>query len=269
MNKEFNVKEQTEKCIAWIREWFTKNGNERTKAIIGISGGKDSAVVAALLAEALGKDRVFGVLMPCGVQVDIEDSKRVVEHIGIPYTIKNIGKMYEAITEELRDLAQNGLPFPPDAYSTNTPARCRMVTLYGVVGMLGNCRVVNTCNRSEDVVGYATYGGDGFNDFAPISHFTTEEVVAIGDYLGLPYDLTHKKPTDGMSLNDDGSLKGDEDKIGFSYEEINRVIRKGERTPHFDEIIDMYKACQFKLSNIQLPYYNPEMPDYFSENFGI
>lgn len=256
----FNVKEQTENCIEWIRNWFEKNGNSNTKAIVGISGGKDSTVVAGLLVKALGKDHVFGVLMPCGEQVDISDSYKVVEHLGIPYTVKNIGKMYEAITEELRDLAPNGSTFPPDAYSTNTPARLRMVTLYSVGAMIGNCRVVNTCQISENINGYSTLWGDSVGDFAPIEMFTTEEVIAIGDYLELPYELTHKKPTDGMSLNSDGTLKGDEDKLGYSYEECNRLIRLGEKGKYFDEIMKKYNSSKFKMELIHIPHYDPKLP---------
>lgn len=263
----FDVEKQTENCIAWIRDWFEKNGNIATRAVVGISGGKDSTVTAALLAKALGPERVFGVLMPCGEQVDISDSYKVVENLGIPYTVKNIGKMYEAITEELRDLAPNGSTALPDTYSTNTPARCRMVTLYGVGAMLGNCRVVNTCQISENINGYSTLWGDSVGDFAPIEMFTTEEVIAIGDYLGVPYELTHKKPTDGMSLNDDGTLKGDEDKLGYSYEECNRLIRLGEKVSHFDEIMKKYKSSKFKMELIHIPHYNPELPIFEELDF--
>ena len=265
----FDVEKQTDACVAWIRDWFKNNGNDSTRAVIGISGGKDSTVTAALLCKALGVERVVGVLMPCGTQVDIADSQKVVKALGIKAYTVNIGETYNALTNAIRDVASNGTPFPTEQYSTNTPARLRMATLYGIGATIGNCRVVNTCNFSEDAVGYATYGGDGFNDFAPINHFTTEEVIAIGDYLGIPYELTHKKPTDGMSLNDDGTLKGDEDKLGFTYEEINKVIRFGEKTKHYDDIVAKFKACRFKLDNIQLPFYNPDLPNYFLENFGI
>ena len=260
----FNLKEQTENCVAWIKEWFAKNGNESTKAIVGISGGKDSSVVAALLVEALGKDRVIGVMLPCGKQVDIADSKKLIEHLGITSYEVNIGDAYNALTEQLRSVSKNGGPFPTEMYSTNTPARIRMTTLYGVGAIIGNCRVANTCNRSEDVVGYATFYGDSAGDFAPINHFTTEEVIQIGDYLGLPRELTHKTPTDGMSLNDDGSLKSDESKLGCTYKEINNVIRLKDTTePHFDDIVNKYNGSKFKLDILQIPYYDPKLPDYF------
>ena len=266
----FDVAKQTESCVNWIRDWFNANGNASTRSVIGISGGKDSTVTAALLVKALGAQRVVGVMLPCGNQVDIADSKKVIENLGIDSYEINIGDTYKALTEQMRVVSKNGDAFPPDGYSTNTPARLRMAALYGVGAILGNCRIANTCNRSEDCEGYSTYGGDSFNDFAPINHLTTEEVIAIGDYLGLPHELTHKTPTDGMSVNADGSLKSDEDKLGFTYEEVNRVIRLGDTSvANFDEIVAKYKSSKFKLENIQLPYYDPELPDYFLENFGI
>lgn len=267
---KFDVAEQTEKCIAWIRDFFNKNGNASTRCVIGISGGKDSTVVAALLAKALGPSRVIGVMLPCGNQVDIADSKRVIDNLGIDSYEINIGPAYDALTEQMRVVSKNGEPFPSDGYSTNTPARLRMSALYGVAALVGNAMVANTCNRSEDCEGYSTLFGDSAGSFAPISHLTTEEVIAIGDYLGLPHELTHKTPTDGMSLNDDGSLKSDEDKLGFTYEEVNRVIRLGdEATPHFEEIVKKYKSSNFKLKLIQVEYYDPGLPDYFLEKYGI
>lgn len=264
LNKyHFDVAAQTTGCIKWIREWMKNNGNPSTRVIIGISGGKDSTVTAALLTEALGKERVIGVMLPCGNQVDIEDSKKVIEHLGIKSLEVNIGEVYDALTKAIRPVAENGSVFPTDAYTTNTPARIRMTTLYGIGAILGNCRVVNTCNLSENINGYATLWGDSVGDFAPIDLFTTEEIMAIGDYLGLPHGLVHKKPTDGMSLNDDGSLKGDEEKLGYSYEECNKIIRLDERGEHFEHILKQYHSCRFKLELISIPHYDPELPVYY------
>lgn len=266
----FDVAKQTENCIAWIKDFFIKSGNASTRAVIGISGGKDSTVVAALLAKALGPSRVIGVMLPCGNQVDIADSKKVIDNLGIDSYEINIGPAYDALTEQMRVVSKNGEPFPSDGYSTNTPARLRMSALYGVAALVGNAMVANTCNRSEDCEGYSTLFGDSAGSFAPISHLTTEEVIAIGDYLGLPHELTHKTPTDGMSINDDGSLKSDEDKLGFTYEEVNRVIRLGdESVPHFEEIVKKYKSSNFKLKLIQVEYYDPDLPDYFLGKYGI
>lgn len=250
----FDVEKITAACIAWIQEWFRKNGNAETKAIIGISGGKDSTVVAGLLVKALGADRVIGVLMPNGVQADIEDSKRVVSHLGIKHYIININDAYKGLTKALNE---SGLEETPQ-YISNTPARLRMTTLYGIGAMIGNCRVANTCNRSEDVQGYSTHYGDSAGDFAPVCRLTTEEVVAMGDYIGMPNDLTHKVPSDGMCG------KTDEDNLGWKYSEINRIIRFNEHTEHYDAIVNRYKWNKFKLEIVRLPAFEPGLPDYFN-----
>lgn len=260
----FDVAKQTESCVNWIREWFNANGNAATRSVIGISGGKDSTVTAALLVKALGAQRVVGVMLPCGNQVDIADSKKVIENLGIDSYEINIGDTYKALTEQMRVVSKNGDAFPPDGYSTNTPARLRMAALYGVGAILGNCRVVNTGNLSEGVQFYYTIYGDHSGDFAPIEQFTTEEVMAIGDYLGLPYDLVHKTPSDGMSLKEDGTLKGDEEKLGVSYSDINRVIRLGDKSlESFETIMNNYNRSKFKEALIHFPHYEPDLPNYF------
>ena len=257
----FNVAEITEACIKWIQDWMQKNGNNETKVVIGISGGKDSTVVAALCAKALGKERVLGVMMPNGVQPDISDSQKIVDFLQIPHLTININNAYTGLTEEIK--TQMSLESLSPQYLTNTPARLRMTTLYGIGAIIGNARVVNTCNRSEDVQGYSTHYGDSAGDFAPVAKLTTEEVVAMGDYLGLPYDLTHKAPSDGMCG------KTDEDNLGWTYHEINQVIRENEAGEHYEQIVRRYKFMQFKLHAVQLPAFLPELPDYFLEEYGI
>ena len=201
-------------CVEWIRNWFNHNGNE-CNAVIGISGGKDSSVVAALCVEALGKDRVIGIKMPCGEQPDINDSDELIKHLGIrSYTI-NIWDAVIGIDNQ----------FPTDIEiskqtTINLPPRIRMATLYAVSQSV-NGRVANTCNLSEDYIGYSTRWGDSVGDFAPLANLTSDEVVAIGDVCGLPYELTHKVPSDGLCG------KTDEDNFGFSYEVLNRYIRTG------------------------------------------
>lgn len=260
----FNVVEQTQNCIDWIRNWFSLNGDENTKAVIGISGGKDSSVVAALCVEALGKDRVIGVQMPNGVQSDIADSDAVIKHLGIKSYCINICNAYSGLTEQMRVVSENGKEFPTYQYKTNTPARLRMVTLYGVAATIGNCRVANTCNLSEDMVGFSTFYGDSAGDFAPISKLTTEEVIAIGDYLELPKELVHKTPSDGMC----GS--SDEDKLGFTYHEVNEFIRAEVKGEHFDKIKKLHDQQIYKIRIIQIPYFDPELPNYFKKiNFGL
>ena len=212
-------------CVQWIRDWFEKNG-KGCNAVIGISGGKDSSVVAALCVEALGKDRVIGVMMPNGIQKDINDAVKVLTHLGIKYTSINIQESVRAILETMGDM------FIPnrDGYEEfnvseqtkiNLPPRIRMATLYAISQSV-NGRVANTCNLSEDYVGYSTRWGDSVGDFSPLANLTSDEVVAIGDACGLPYELTHKIPSDGLCG------KTDEDNFGFTYETLNKYILTGE-----------------------------------------
>lgn len=230
--------------IKWIKDWFK---DKTGPAVLGISGGKDSTVCAALLAEALGKDRVVGVMMPNGVQTDIDDSKKVIEFLGIKGIEVNIGGAYNELRAEINK-QYSGVSFP-SLFTTNTPARLRMVTLYGIAAM-ENGFVCNTCNLSESIVGWETYGGDGFGDFSPIGRLTKTEVVELGDYMGLPKDLVHKVPSDGMC----GA--SDEDKMGFTYETLDTYIRD-ELPPKSLEIkmkIDsMNKRSHFKHENIRIP----------------
>ena len=222
LNYPCQVKEEVKR---WIRDYFEKNG-KGCFAVIGISGGKDSSVAAALCAEALGKERVVGVLMPNGIQSDIEDAKRLVEFLEIPHLIINIGTTSAALC---RELEQNGIlqsmtgsaGLSKDS-KINLPARIRMTTLYAVAQSLPDGgRVVNTCNRSEDYVGYSTKYGDSAGDFSPLSDFLVEEVRELGYALGLPRDLIEKTPSDGLS----GS--SDEEKLGFSYQTLSKYIITG------------------------------------------
>ena len=212
--------------VKWIRDYFEENG-KGCKAVIGISGGKDSSIAAALCAEALGKDRVVGVLMPNGVQSDISDSVQLVEFLGIPYVELNIGGAFQAMKEMLTGseklLALSGTDGITRDTEINLPPRLRMSTLYAVGQMLpGGARVVNTCNASEDYVGYSTKYGDAAGDFSPCSDFLVCEMLQIGDELGLPSELIHKTPSDGLSG------MSDEDKLGFTYAMLDKYVRTGE-----------------------------------------
>ena len=231
-----DVKKVTENLISWIREWFKFNGPD-CNAIIGISGGKDSTIVAALCVQALGKDRVIGIMMPNGEQKDINDSIRVCEYLGIKnYTI-NIQEAIAALGKQF---------FFPVSNQTavNLPPRIRMATLYAI-GQSHNGRVANTCNRSENFVGYETKFGDAAGDFAPLANLTVREVLAIGDCLGLPHDLVHKTPMDGLNLNPDGSYVTDEQNLGITYDQIDDYLLygKGPDEPAFSRMMDLhYKA---------------------------
>lgn len=243
---EFNAKEQTEKVVEWIKDWFAKNGRT-SKAVIGISGGKDSSVVAALCVKALKKERVVGVLMPNGVQHDIDYSYDLVNYLDISHVTCNIQDAVKAITKSV-------IPHMATTKQAeiNLPARVRMTTLYMVSQSLGG-RVANTCNLSEDYVGYATKYGDAAGDFAPLKSFTTEEVIAIGRELGLPEKFLIKPPSDGLCG------KTDEDNLGFTYEILNRYIRTGEiDDPETKEKIDhLHVINEFKEKVIDRYVYEP------------
>lgn len=214
-----------EDIVTWIRKYFEENG-ANCKAVIGISGGKDSSVAAALCVEALGKDRVVGILMPNGTQSDISDSRMLAEHLGIAYAELNIGGAFQAMKEMLESndsLARiSGTDGLTRDTEVNLPPRLRMATLYAVGQMLeGGARVVNTCNASEDYVGYSTKYGDAAGDFSPLSGLLVHEVHQIGDVLGLPRQLVHKTPSDGLCGLDD------EQKLGFTYAVLDRYVLTG------------------------------------------
>ena len=220
----FNAVKAKNECVQWIRDWFDANGND-CNAVVGISGGKDSTDVAALCVEALGKNRVYGIRMPNGIQYDIADSKRVCEYLGIHSYDCNIKDAYDAICKEIGwaicAMSDLKVSEPSDQTKISLPPRLRMATLYAVSQSL-NGRVVGTDNASEAYIGYSTRWGDNVADLMPILNFTSEEVVAIGDALGLPYELTHKTPSDGLCG------KTDEDNFGFAYEALNKYILTGE-----------------------------------------
>ena len=216
--ENFNAEAEIEHIVAWIRDWFESNG-PKANAVIGISGGKDSSIVAALLVKALGKERVVGVLMPNGEQKDIADSKKVVEVLGIKHFIVNINP---AVEGEYEALKAAGVEISKDAI-INTPPRIRMTTLYAIAQSLPEGgRVTNTCNRSEDWVGYSTKYGDAAGDFSPCSDYLVCEMLQIGDALGLPKELIHKTPSDGLSG------MSDEDKLGFTYATLDHYVLTGE-----------------------------------------
>lgn len=233
----FDAERATAATVQWIRDWFEKNG-PGCNAIIGISGGKDSSIAAALCCEALGKDHVVGVLMPNGEQSDIDMAKLLVDHLGIEHYIINIKGAFDSLTDQI---GKAGIEISKDSI-INLPPRLRMSTLYAV-GQSRNGRVVNTCNLSEDWVGYSTRYGDSVGDFSPMSSFTTAEIRAMGRVLGLPSVLIEKVPTDGLS-----GLT-DEDKLGFTYEVLDRYIRTGEIEDQAtkERIDSLHKKNLFKL----------------------
>ena len=233
-------------CVKWIRDFFENNG-KGCNAVVGISGGKDSSIVAALCAEALGKDRVIGVLMPQGEQADIDAAYMLVNHLGIKHFVVNVKDAVDGII--------NSLPAEIEKTAqtvTNIPPRIRMTTLYAISQSL-NGRVANTCNLSEDWVGYSTRYGDSVGDFSPLSNLTVTEAKEIGYVLGLPKELVDKTPIDGLCG------KTDEENLGFTYKELDIYIRTGKiEDMAKKELIDKkHKANLFKLS--LMPSFKPEI----------
>lgn len=242
----FDAVKVKDQCVEWIRNFFKENGPD-CNAVVGISSGKDSSIAAALCVEALGKERVIGVLMPQGKQQDIDMAYLLVNHLGIRHFEINVKEAVEGILGNL----PKELAVTPQTVQ-NIPPRIRMTTLYAV-SQSCNGRVVNTCNLSEDWVGYSTRYGDSVGDFSPLSFLTVTEVKEIGRLLGLPAELVDKTPIDGLCG------KTDEENLGFTYAELDTYIRTGkiedaEKKANIDR---RHKANLFKLQ--LMPCFKPEI----------
>ncbi len=242
----FDAVKVKKECVEWIRSFFEQNGPE-CNAVVGISGGKDSSVAAALCVEAIGKERVIGVLMPCGEQHDIDMAYKLVNHLGIRHHVINIKDAVDglkgSVPAELELSNQSNVNLPP---------RIRMSALY-LVSQSCNGRVVNTCNLSEDWVGYSTRYGDAAGDFSPLCKLTVQEVKELGRLAGLPADLVDKTPIDGLCG------KTDEENLGFTYAELDRYIRTGEieDMAKKERIDDLHRKNLFKLQ--LMPAFDPEI----------
>ncbi len=244
----FNVEKTTAEAVQWIRDWFEVNG-KGCNAVIGISGGKDSSVVAALCVEALGKERVIGVLMPNGEQSDIDCAKQLVSYLGIANYVCNVKNAVDGVLESLE---KNGVEISRQT-KVNLPPRIRMSTLYALSQSM-NGRVANTCNLSEDWVGYSTRYGDAAGDFSPLGKLTVQEVKAIGKHLGLPENLVEKVPSDGLTD------RTDEDNLGFTYAVLDKYIRTGvcEDEGTKARIDRLHVLNEFKLKPIPCYEYAPQ-----------
>jgi len=256
----FNGEKVAGRIVDWIRSWFDENG-KGCNAVIGISGGKDSTVAAALCAQALGSKKVFGVLMPQDTQLDINDSEDIVKFLGINRLYFNIGCTCDMIADNVDLELAGGREYITETSSIlreheafgriskqaliNLPPRIRMATLYAFSQSL-NGRVVNTCNLSEDYVGYATRWGDSCGDFAPLKSLTTDEVIAVGRALGIPERFLVKAPADGLCG------KTDEENLGFTYRTLNKYIRLGEISDKdvMAKIDNLHKINSFKERTI-------------------
>lgn len=244
MFNSFNPAITASDAVDWVRNYFKQNGNESTKAVVGISGGIDSATVAAICVAALGADRVIGVHLPQGKQKDLNDAIAVVKHLGIKSISVNIGAATNALYAELE-----GCFGFNEVVLFNTPARIRMAALYMIAGQVGG-RVANTCNYSETYVGYDTKWGDNVGDFAPIAKLTKTEVRLVAYALGLPEQMINKIPQDGMCG------QSDEERWGFTYETLDGFLRGDSSVVTITEavkIVRMHKAAQHKINTLTLP----------------
>lgn len=212
----FDAQKVSKQIVEWIQTYFAENATPDTKAVVGVSGGKDSSVVLAACVKALGSKRVLGVLMPQGTQADIGAAYEICKAFDVAFVEVNVGEPIAALYTAL----EAGGVVLNNVATFNTPARMRMAALYAVCGAVGG-RVANTCNLSEDFVGYATKFGDGAGDFSPLSNLTVTEVKAVGHALGVPKHLVEKLPIDGLCG------LSDEDNLGFSYPVLDRYIREG------------------------------------------
>lgn len=249
LDTDEKVKEVTDKCVQWIRDWFDKNG-KGCNAVIGMSGGKDSTIVAALCCKALGPSRVIGVSMPDSGQ-GINGAEEICRHLGMKYLCVPIDGVTGAFSFCFNNLYQSVKM--SDQAEQNIPPRVRMTMLYAIAQSM-NGRVANTCNLSEDYIGYSTLFGDSAGSFAPIAQFTVTELKKIGRYLEIPIEWVDKTPDDGLP-----NSKPDEEKFGFSYKDLDLYIRGGGFVEEeiCEKISEMHNKNKFKTDIIKIPYFNP------------
>ncbi len=264
MEYVFDVEREIFGLKAHMEKWFSQFGKK--KAIVGVSGGKDSSVCLKIACDVLGKENVLGVMMPNGVQHDIADSEKIIAHCGCNSLTINIKDAYDGLLSSFEKNFSN--PGENHGFKTNTPARLRMTTLYGIAAIQGGI-VINTCNLSEDCAygNFSTLFGDNAGSYSLLQGFTVTEVRAIGDALALPHDLVHKAPSDGMCGSTDeiriSAVSGVE---GFTYERFDRLIRcqKHDFTDEeVSKLVKGYEVGKFKNEIVHIPHYVPELPVYF------
>lgn len=236
-----NTIEITERCIGWIKKWFDEQSDGAKGIVIGMSGGKDSTVACKLCAEAIGRERVLGVLLPNITQDDF--AIKACNQIGVEYKTLNIAESANSLMNEIFDVFGN----IKRESEINVLPRIRMTFLYAIAQNL-SYRVCGTCNYSEYFIGYSTKWGDSACDFNPIANLTCSDVIAIGDELGLPYELVHKIPDDGLCG------ETDEERFGFSYDTLDKYISGGQIDREDEcKIESMVRKASHKKNIIQVP----------------
>lgn len=246
---------KVKEVVEWIKDYFAKESWAKF-AIVGMSGGKDSLVVARLCVEAIGKDRVVGVIIPNQEMKDLKDAMDSCDILGIRHIVINIGPTTSRLIDEIAtSLNRNSTRSITEQAIINITPRVRMTTLYAVASSFSGL-VANTSNLSERVVGYTTKWGDSIGDFAPLYNLTKTEVVAIGNYFNLPKELTEKTPSDGLTGI------SDEESLGFSYDELDELIRTGTgNKPFINKIEKKYKENKHK--RVEIPAYDPHLFNFF------
>jgi len=266
LKKVFNVEYETRKTIRYLRRYAEKNcKNSFNKYVIGMSGGKDSFVAAALAAKAVGPEHVTGLIMPNGTQKDINDAIECCEVLGIKYEIANIEELYNNLETLLDTVTKTEANY---VSKTNDPACIRTLVLLALTRRIGGV-MLNTCNRNEDLLGYSTFGGDSMGGVGPLCMYTVTEILAIGDYLGLPYHLVHKDPSDGMcGTTDEINLSKMLNIPNFTYERHSKLIRGEEHDFTDDEIkrmVALYNRMKFKIEIIRVKHQGVRMFDFFKK----
>lgn len=247
------LEKEAQNAIIWIREYVEKTG--ANGIVIGNSGGKDSATVLAMAVEAIGREKVLSVAMPCfSKQTDLEDAKLVADVFEVPLLKVDLSNTYQEMEKEINCQIPQSLT---KEAIVNMKPRLRMTTLYSIAQTLGYL-VIGTGNLCEAMVGYTTKWGDNSSDFNPIGNFTVEEVLAIGRMLEVPENILKKAPSDGLGE------KTDEEKMGIQYSQIEEMIETGTTDEKAkQEIIRRYQSSKHKRRIV--PIYTFERKNYLLE----